>query len=402
MSEGIACTSSVSAIQARRSCSMRRWGPRVLSWTYVAPAVAGFARACVYDRAGLGWSDAGPLPVPRRASWTSWGASWTPRTFAAVRAGRALVRGPHGAAVPAPASPDVAGLVLLDPRTRRTGSIPSPRTRVDPPWRAAVRLRAAGGALAHPRRRGRSCARRRAGQRPRHRLARRPGRAQADRRRTARACSEAPPDVRAMAQRAWTHARFYEALGSQIGSIGESAAAVPVDQDFGDVPLVVVSGEANSDAGQLSRQARLARRSRRGRHVVAERSGHWIPLDRPDVVVEAVREVVARPSERDTHPRTSGVAVPAARDWHPPSPAAGGLAPARVEGACPLPYTSAPSKFSSCRLTCAMNWSATTPSTRRWSNPIARYPSGGWQSHRRSRSRASRWRRRRGSRPAAG
>jgi pimeloyl-ACP methyl ester carboxylesterase len=102
-----------------------------------------------------------------------------------------------------------------------------------------------------------------------------------------------PPDVRAIAQRFWTQPKFFEALGSQIESIGASAAAIPVGQDFGDVPVVVVSGETNSDAGQLGRQGRLAARSTRGRHVVAERSGHWIPLDRPDVVIQAVREVVA-------------------------------------------------------------------------------------------------------------
>ena len=33
-----------------------------ISWTFVQPAVAQFARACAYDRAGFGWSDAGPMP----------------------------------------------------------------------------------------------------------------------------------------------------------------------------------------------------------------------------------------------------------------------------------------------------------------------------------------------------
>ena len=103
-----------------------------------------------------------------------------------------------------------------------------------------------------------------------------------------------PRDARAVAQRFWTRPQFFEALGSQIGSISASAASVPVDQAFGDLPLVVVSGELNSDAGQLARQQRLAGRSTRGRHVVAERSGHWIPLDRPDVVVDVIRDVVAR------------------------------------------------------------------------------------------------------------
>jgi len=37
-----------------------------LSWTFVQPEVAKFTRACSYDRAGLGWSDAGPMPRTSR------------------------------------------------------------------------------------------------------------------------------------------------------------------------------------------------------------------------------------------------------------------------------------------------------------------------------------------------
>lgn len=37
-------------------------GGSSLSWSLVQPAVARYTRACVYDRAGFGWSDAGPLP----------------------------------------------------------------------------------------------------------------------------------------------------------------------------------------------------------------------------------------------------------------------------------------------------------------------------------------------------
>src|SRR4051812_32708693 len=33
-----------------------------ISWTFVQPQVERFARAVSYDRAGFGWSDAGPLP----------------------------------------------------------------------------------------------------------------------------------------------------------------------------------------------------------------------------------------------------------------------------------------------------------------------------------------------------
>jgi len=34
----------------------------VLSWVFVQTEVAAFARTCSYDRAGMGWSDAGPMP----------------------------------------------------------------------------------------------------------------------------------------------------------------------------------------------------------------------------------------------------------------------------------------------------------------------------------------------------
>ena len=37
-------------------------GASSLSWSLVQPAIARMTCACAYDRAGLGWSDAGPLP----------------------------------------------------------------------------------------------------------------------------------------------------------------------------------------------------------------------------------------------------------------------------------------------------------------------------------------------------
>jgi pimeloyl-ACP methyl ester carboxylesterase len=37
-------------------------GPTSLDWALVQPKVAGFAKVCAYDRAGIGWSDASPKP----------------------------------------------------------------------------------------------------------------------------------------------------------------------------------------------------------------------------------------------------------------------------------------------------------------------------------------------------
>jgi pimeloyl-ACP methyl ester carboxylesterase len=42
----------------------------------------------------------------------------------------------------------------------------------------------------------------------------------------------------------------------------------------------------------LRADAALARLSARGRHVLAEGSGHWVPLDAPLVVVENIVQLV--------------------------------------------------------------------------------------------------------------
>lgn len=269
-------------------------GASSLSWTYVQPEVSRFTTACAYDRAGFGWSEAGPRPrtvgrildelrtlIARRGvppPYVLVGHSFgglTARLFAA--------RHPR----------EIAGLVLLDPAYPEDWLRPShahqelidrgavlcrygalaARLRVADlvAWLAgvgsfgaarAIASRASGGVLKR-----------------------------ADEEVLAPA-RKLPRELQLIARRMWTQPRFFEALGSQIASIALSAAEFPAGQDFGDLPVAVVSGETNSDAGQLARQGRLAARSRRGRHIVAEGSGHWILLDRPDVVISAVREVV--------------------------------------------------------------------------------------------------------------
>jgi hypothetical protein len=73
-----------------------------LSWTFVQPAVGRFTHACSYDRAGLGWSDAGPMPRSSRQiveelralllnaeskhRLCSWGTPSVPSRYASLRA----------------------------------------------------------------------------------------------------------------------------------------------------------------------------------------------------------------------------------------------------------------------------------------------------------------------------
>jgi pimeloyl-ACP methyl ester carboxylesterase len=74
---------------------------------------------------------------------------------------------------------------------------------------------------------------------------------------------------------------------------------------LGDMPLIVLSQDPDAPQYDLPEdlvrptneawqkmQNELARLSTRSRQVIAKNSGHYIQLDRPDLVLDAVREVV--------------------------------------------------------------------------------------------------------------
>jgi hypothetical protein len=100
-----------------------------------------------------------------------------------------------------------------------------------------------------------------------------------------------PPDARRPLRRFWTQAKFFDALGSQIASMPVTAGEVlaAAAGGYGDLPLVTISSTNPGDY-RLRQQHALATRSTRGRHLVASASGHWIPLDQPELVVHVIRE----------------------------------------------------------------------------------------------------------------
>ena len=269
-------------------------GASSLTWRDVQAMVSGFAQACAYDRAGFGWSDAGPLPRTAGRIATELRALLL---TAGVRPPYVLVGHSFGGLVARlyasryPA--DLAGLVLLDPPTPEDWRHPSEERQA---------LLDRGAALC---RHGQRAAKLKATdlvvalvRLGALNVARACGRliSAGTFRRTDEGvlvpAGKLAPDLLDIAVRSWTHPKFFEALGSQIASIATSAAEVSDDQDFGTLPLIVVSGELSADDSQLAHHADLATRSRRGRHVVAAGSGHWIPLDRPDVVAAVIRDVI--------------------------------------------------------------------------------------------------------------
>ncbi|MGH9348510.1 MAG: alpha/beta fold hydrolase [Vicinamibacterales bacterium] len=270
-------------------------GASSLSWSLVQPAVARIARACAYDRAGFGWSDAGPMPrtagriadelgellaradvpPPYLLVGHSFGGLVT-RIFAARR--RHLVA---GLVLVDPAHPDE----WIDPGEHERRQI-ARGTRLCRHGATAARLGIARmvaalvdlGALAP--------ARALTG------LVSRGGLSRADEEILA-PIWKLPPAARRPLRRFWTQPKFYEALGSQIGSICESAAETCNAglAGFDDLPLVIIAAATSSDRRRRLHDA-LVRRSSRGRLIVARTGGHWIPLDEPAIVIEVITEML--------------------------------------------------------------------------------------------------------------
>jgi pimeloyl-ACP methyl ester carboxylesterase len=110
------------------------------------------------------------------------------------------------------------------------------------------------------------------------------------------------PEARRPLRWFWSQPRFFEALGSQIASMPASAAEAleASGPGYGDLPVITISSTDPGDY-RLRQQEALARLSTRGRHVVASASGHWVPLDQPQVVIDAIKELtgaIPRPHDR--------------------------------------------------------------------------------------------------------
>jgi pimeloyl-ACP methyl ester carboxylesterase len=271
-------------------------GASSLSWSLVQPAIARVTSACSYDRAGFGWSDAGPLP--RTAGRIADELDALLRE-AAVPRPYVLVGHSFGGLVmrlfASRHANDVAGLVLIEPAI--------PEEWVDPTEEQRA-LVARGVRLCGY---GATAARRGLAQLVAVlvrfgalRVARlvvsvvsRGGLRREDEGILA-PIWKLPPEARSVLRQMWTQPKFFDALGSQIEVICESAAEVmrAAPEDFGDIPLLVISS-ARSDERRLRSDAALAQRSRRGRHLLANESGHWIPLDAPQVVIDAVVTMVS-------------------------------------------------------------------------------------------------------------
>jgi len=267
----------------------------ITDWRKVREPVAAITRTCVYDRAGMGYSDPSPGPMTAQNI-----ADDLHALLRAAKIQTPVVLAGHSmgglfATLYADEYPkDVAGLVLVDPS-------------FDGQYDYAVREEDQKSmAQAYAKRLARldSCAKL-AGE----------GKLSAN---DTHDCFRVPPGLtragNAYVMQQFTRAPYYLGVRSELENyIPVEGRSVDGDQErkarrnFGDLPMVVLTGGQNFDNGPGSAEIKtamktlwkrghdaLARRSVRGENIVLADSGHWVQLDRSDAVVDAIRKVVSQ------------------------------------------------------------------------------------------------------------
>jgi pimeloyl-ACP methyl ester carboxylesterase len=241
-------------------------GEPAREWALVQPGIAAFTRVCSYDRAGYGWSDPGPRP---RTSARIAGELHTLLGRAGIAPPYVLVGhslGGLNVRFYASQYPDeVAGMVLVDashPDQEARGLRPhvSPLAVLDPLLLRLGILRAFFLLDGRPR---------------------------------------LPPRLHDELEYLMLQRKAIEANFDETRNFSQSADEVRGRGDLGSKPLVVVTAAyfsprrpAIHDLWIRELQPDLLRLSRHSRQIMAA-SGHSIPLQQPDLVVQAVREVLA-------------------------------------------------------------------------------------------------------------
>ncbi len=265
-----------------------------LSWASVQPLVAEFAQAVIYDRAGLGWSTG--VLTPRTV------ANMVSELAAALDAARiaapfVLVGHSFGGILIqafAHTYPDrIAGLVMVDPVAQaewaQAGARQMHRLRMGARLsrrgallarfgvvRAALSLLMLGGT-----RLPRMLARASAGQ----------GNSVIER--LISEVRKLPAKAQPIVAAHWSRASSFRAMAAYLECLPHSARSALIMPVPREIPLVILSA-ANATPDELAEREEWVAASTQGRHIQVEGTGHWLQLERPDLVAAVVREVLTR------------------------------------------------------------------------------------------------------------
>jgi len=247
-------------------------GGNCLDWSMVQPEIAKFARVCSYDRAGLGWSQPG---AGTRDAKSVASELHTLLGKAGVQGPLVLVGHSIGGLFArefADLFPQqVAGMVLIDPSHEDF-----PAKLKDQGWDPQAMSRSFGVFAVLSR----------LGFLGLYRLIRGRDVLPAPFRRMSLQDQDAYLDLMG--------ATAFDTMAGEIGAFEASAAQVRSARPLGDKPMAVLTARLDSAPSKVLQElhADLAKTSSRGRHVVVENTSHFIMLDQPGAVVEAIQQVL--------------------------------------------------------------------------------------------------------------
>jgi pimeloyl-ACP methyl ester carboxylesterase len=111
-----------------------------------------------------------------------------------------------------------------------------------------------------------------------------------------------PPESVRVIRARWSTPTFFWTMAEYLKALPACATELGGRSFPARIPVTVLSG-GHQPQVRLDEHAAIAAHSIRGRHIIADKSRHWIHLDQPELVVEAVREMItatqAAPVSRD-------------------------------------------------------------------------------------------------------
>jgi pimeloyl-ACP methyl ester carboxylesterase len=259
-----------------------------LSWVLVSKQVAEFTTVVSYDRAGFGWSD----PAPHLCTALDFArdlALLLEKTE--IQGPLVLVGHSFGALIARIFEQTypgrVAGLVLVDPVCRAEWHEPKPMlargVMLSRRGELLARLGVVGVALKLLMSGSRTI--------PKFLARVSAGQGAGVTERLTGEVRKMPPELWPAIAAHWSQARCFRTMADSLENLPVSVRQIDESRSLEDLPVVVLSA-VSTNAQSLEEHEHDAGLSTRGEHIVVPGSGHWMQLDAPDAVVEAIRRLV--------------------------------------------------------------------------------------------------------------
>jgi pimeloyl-ACP methyl ester carboxylesterase len=100
-----------------------------------------------------------------------------------------------------------------------------------------------------------------------------------------------PADVHPVVQALWCQPKCFQAMADHLQTLEREGREMVAIAPPPEIPVVVVSS-GDQPPDQIAAHRALAERSIEGRHVVAERTTHWVQFDQPGLIVGIIKELV--------------------------------------------------------------------------------------------------------------